>query len=69
MNFEIIDLEKYERKEHFLHYINDVPCFFSITTNIDITNFKKYIKEKEYKLYPAIIYAITRIVNNHKEFR
>lgn len=69
MNFKIIDLEKYERKEHFLHYINNVPCFYSITANIDITNLKKYVKEKGYKLYPTIIYAITRIVNNHNEFR
>ena len=30
-------IEKYERKEHFLHYINNVPCFYSMTTNIDIT--------------------------------
>lgn len=69
MSFEMIDLEKYERKEHFLHYINNVPCFYSMTTNIDITNLKNYIKEKEYKLYPTIIYAITRVVNNHIEFR
>ena len=69
MSFEIIDLEKYERKEHFLHYMNTVPCFYSLTTSIDITNLEKFIKEKGYKLYPTIIYAITRIVNNHKEFR
>ena len=69
MSFEMIDLDKYERKEHFLHYINNVPCFYSMTTNIDITNLKNYIKEKEYKLYPTIIYAITRVVNNHIEFR
>lgn len=69
MKFKIIDLEKYERKEHFLHYINYVPCFYSMTVNIDITNLKKFIKGKEYKLYPIIIYAITRIVNSHKEFR
>lgn len=69
MKFNKIDLEKYERKEHYLHYINNVPCFYSMTTNIDITNLKKYIKEKKYKFYPTIIYAITRIANNHKEFR
>lgn len=69
MSFEIIDLKNYERKEHFLHYLNNVPCFYSMTTNIDITNLKKYIKDKEYKLYPTIIYAITRICNKYKEFR
>lgn len=69
MNFEIIDLEKYERKEHFLHYLNSVPCFYSMMANVDITDLRKYIKEKEYKLYPTLIYAITRIASNHKEFK
>lgn len=69
MKFEKIDLEKYDRKEHFLHYIDNVPCFYSITVNIDITNIKKWAKDKGYKLYPVIIYAITRIVNNRKELR
>ena len=69
MNFKIIDLEKYKRKEHFLHYLNNVPCFYSMTANIDITDLQKYIKEKEYKLYPVLIYAITRIANNHIEFK
>lgn len=57
MNFKIIDLEKYKRKEHFLHYLNNVPCFYSMTANIDITDLQKYIKEKEYKLYPVLIYV------------
>ncbi len=69
MNFEVINLEKYERKEHFLHYMNNVPCFYSMTTNIDITSIMKYVDKREYKLYPIIIYAITSIVNKHKEFR
>ena len=46
MSFKIIDLEKYDRKEHFLHYINNVPCFYSMTTNIDISKLKKNLKEK-----------------------
>ncbi|MDE6863090.1 MAG: chloramphenicol acetyltransferase, partial [Eubacterium sp.] len=53
MKFEMIDLEKYERKEHFIHYLNKVPCSYSITTNIDITELIPIIKEKEYKLYPV----------------
>ena len=69
MNFEIIDLEKYERKEHFLHYINSVPCFYNMVVQVDITDLKKYIKEKEYKLYTTHIYAITRVANHHKEFK
>lgn len=68
-NFNKIDLETYYRKEHFLHYMNEVPCFYSMTTNIDITEMNKYIKKEGYKFYPVIVYVITRIINRHKEFK
>ena len=69
MSFKIIDLEKYDRKEHFIHYLNNVPCSYSMTVNIDITDLLKLTKERNYKLYPVILYAITKVVNNHIEFR
>lgn len=69
MGFEIIDLEKYERKEHFIHYLNNVPCSYSMTTNIDITEVLEELKKRQYKLYPVIIFAITTIANKHIEFR
>ncbi len=69
MKFERIDLDKYERKEHFDHYLHTVPCFYSMTANIDITHLKAYIKEQQYKIYPTLIYAITRVANDHKEFK
>ena len=51
MSFKIIDLEKYDRKEHFIHYLNNVPCSYSMTVNIDITDLLKLTKERNYKLY------------------
>ena len=65
MSFKIIDLEKYDRKEHFIHYLNNVPCSYSMTVNIDITDLLKLTKERNYKLYPVILYAITKVV--HKD--
>lgn len=69
MSFEIIDLEKYERKEHFIHYLNNVPCSYSMTMNLDITEVLKEITKRKYKLYPVIIFAIATIANRHIEFR
>lgn len=40
-----------------------------MTVNIDITDLLKLTKERNYKLYPVILYAITKVVNNHIEFR
>ena len=50
MKLNLIDLEKYERQEHFIHYLKNVPCSYSMTVNIDITELLKLLKEKHYKL-------------------
>ena len=36
---------------------------------IDEINILNATKERNYKLYPVILYAITKVVNNHIEFR
>ena len=65
MTFDIIDIDKWNRKEYYNHYFSKVPCTYSITTKIDITK----IKEKKQKLYPAMLYYIATIVNRHSEFK
>ena len=65
MEFEIIDKEKWGRKEYFEHYFSNIPCTYSITVKLDITR----IKERKQKLYPTMLYYITSIVNKHSEFR
>lgn len=65
MNFNIIDLEKWKRKEYFKQYFNNVPCTYSITANLDITK----IRNANVKLYPTMLYLIATIVNRHEEFR
>lgn len=69
MMWHPIDLNKYERKEHFLHYLNNVPCYYSMTVRIDITQLVPWLKSHRIKLYPTLIYALSRIVNEHREFR
>lgn len=65
MAFEKIDKNSWKRKEYFEHYFTDVPCTYSMTIKLDITQ----IKKKGMKLYPAMLYYIATIVNRHSEFR
>ena len=51
--------------DHFQHYFSDVPCTYSITVKLDVTP----IKERSIKLYPAMLYHLTTIVNRLAEFR
>ncbi len=65
MKFQKIDKAHWTRSEYFQHYFSDVPCTYSITVKLDVTP----IKERSIKLYPAMLYHLTTIVNRHAEFR
>lgn len=65
MSFRIIDKEHWKRKEYFEHFYSSSPCTYSMTVKIDITK----IKQSKVRLYPAMLYCITKVVNNHEEFR
>ena len=63
MAFNLIDIDSWERKEFYEHFINEVVCSYSVTTNIDITPLKGE------RLYPAMIWLLTKTVNEMPEFR
>ncbi len=65
MTFTPIDRETWERKAYFDHYFSQVPCTYSAVFPLDITS----LRQRGEKLYPAMLYAITTIVNRHREFR
>lgn len=65
MDFNLIDRNKWNREEYFKHYFSDIPCTYSMTVKLDITK----IKQSKQKFYPTMLYFISRVVNNHKEFR
>ena len=65
MVFEKIDRSSWKRNEYFEHYFTDIPCTYSMTVKLDITQ----IKKKRMKLYPAMLYYLATIVNRHSEFR
>ncbi|MGE0670588.1 MAG: type A chloramphenicol O-acetyltransferase [Parachlamydiales bacterium] len=69
MSFQEIDVSTWSRKEYFEHYLHRITCTYSITVNLDLTRLLKEIKERNFKLYPTMIYLLSLIVNKHEEFR
>lgn len=69
MQFTPIDFDRYPRKEHYLHYANSTNCTYSITVNLDITGLENELKANRLKLYPTMIFVVTRAVNAFPEFR
>ena len=41
MVFEKIDRNSWKRNEYFEHYFTNIPCTYSMTVKLDITQIKK----------------------------
>lgn len=67
--FKQIDLATWSRKPYFDQYSKQMKCTYSITVNLDITEVIQYKRNNGTKLYPLLIYVLTKTVNNHEEFR
>lgn len=65
MTFRKIDRTAWPRNEVFEHYFSEIPCTYSLTTKLDITN----VLAKKLRLYPTMLHALTTVVNRHEEFR
>ena len=65
MELEPLDLDAWNRKEHFEHYFSNVPCTYSMTTKLDITP----LIQAGVKLYPTMLYLLASAVNQYPEFR
>lgn len=63
--FQKIDRSTWKREEYFKRYLSDVPCTYSMTARLDITE----LREKKLSLYPTMLYLISSVVNRHEEFR
>ena len=63
MAFQLIDMASWPRREFYEHFIKEVVCTYSAVVNIDITNLKGQ------RLYPAMIWLLTKTVNDMPEFR
>lgn len=63
--FQKINRSTWKREEYFNHYLSNIPCTYSMTVKLDITQ----LHHQKLKLYPTLLYLITTIVNRHEEFR
>lgn len=65
MFYREIDLASWSRREYFEHYTSRVPCTYSATVKLDISQ----LRRSGDKLYPAMLYLLTAAVNEFEQFR
>ncbi|MCI5774331.1 MAG: chloramphenicol acetyltransferase [Erysipelotrichaceae bacterium] len=63
MTFKQINLQTWERKERYEHFMHEVICSYATTVELDITNLKGL------RLYPTLLYLLTKSVNDLVQFR
>jgi chloramphenicol O-acetyltransferase type A len=64
-----IDIEKWDRKEHFNFFLNsDVP-FYNTNFNVDITGLKECVRAMDVSFNTALIYVTMKAALKVKNFR
>lgn len=69
MEFTLIDMEKWERRDHFEYYRTKLKCGYSVTVRLDVTDLRRKAKEKGLKFFPVFVYCVSKVIKEKKEFR
>ena len=67
--FQLIDENKWPRKEHYKYYTDTLTCGYTVTVRLDVTNLYQQVKRNHLKFYPAFIYCAGKAINEMEEFR
>ena len=68
-SYKVIDEKNWRRATHCRVFRNSVEPAFCVTFEVDITNFRKKIKEQNYSFTIAMVYAVCKCANKIEEFR
>ncbi len=69
MNYRYLDIENWNRKEHFHHFKNFEEPFFGVTVHIDVTYLYQHAKEKGYSFFICYLYAALKAANGIEAFK
>lgn len=69
MNYRIIDMEHYHRREHFNYYRSLAYPYAGITADVDVTELYNYCKDCECSFTLAFLHAAALAADKVPEFR
>ncbi len=69
MNFKVLDLDKYYRKDIYNHFTKDCKCSVSITDKIDVTSLIDYSKRTNTKFYINFLYCLGKTLNSEDDYK
>ncbi len=63
-----IELETWERKEVYEHFLHTEKPFWSVTFRADVTELKQYSREHHLPFYPVMVWAVSEALNRTEAF-
>lgn len=66
---ETIDRNTWLREEHYRFFASMSHPFYSLTFPVNVTALRHYIKEKGLSFYAAMVFLVTKAMEDIKEFR
>lgn len=69
MAFHLIDLEAWERRDHYRYYQTLVRTGYTLTAELDITRLLKEVRRRGLRFYPVMLYVVSTAVNRQQELR
>lgn len=69
MKYETINLDTWKRGNLFRFYIDNLRNVMSMTVDIDVSSLITFARTHELKFYPAMMWVVSKAVNQRAEFR
>lgn len=69
MGYKFIDMDSFPRRSHFEHFYNMASPAVGLTVNMDITSFKKEVKEKGLPFFHTLVYRAVWAMNSVPQLR
>jgi chloramphenicol O-acetyltransferase type A len=69
MNYKIIDIDKYYRRDVFRHFSQDCKCSISMTSHLDVTNLESCSRNTGTKFYINFLYVLAKVLNSREDYR
>lgn len=66
---EIINLEKWDRRDIFYHFFTVAKSTYSITVKMDVTKAFEYSKRNCLSFYIVMTWIVSNAINRHKQFK
>lgn len=69
MNYKVIDMNTYKRKDHFNYFKSLAYPYVGVTCDVNITDFYYAIKEKKYPFFLSFLWCVNQACNEIPQFR